>query len=80
MGAARHSPEVVVDISEVIDRKRAAMLAFAGTQSRKGEDYAARMDRFFASGDGSAGYNNGFGYAERFNRWHPQRVQYLPSE
>jgi N-acetylglucosamine malate deacetylase 1 len=77
-GSPRHSPEVVIDTSAVIDRKRAAMLAFAGTQARPGEDYAARLDRFFAAVDGSAGYANGFGYAERFNRWNPQRVQYLP--
>ena len=78
MGAARHSAELVVDISEVIERKRAAMLIFGRTQTRRGEDYAARMDRFFASGDGSVGYNNGFAYGERFNRWHPQRTPYLP--
>jgi LmbE family N-acetylglucosaminyl deacetylase len=77
MGAARQAAEVVVDISAVIDRKRAAMLVFGGTQTKKGEDYPARLDRFFASGDASVGYNNGFDYAERFNRWHPQRVQYL---
>lgn len=77
-GTARHSPEIVVDITAVIELKRAAMLAFAGTQTREGEDFAGRMDRFFASVDGSAGYANGFGYAERFNRWNPQRVQYLP--
>lgn len=78
MGGARHSAEVVVDISDVIERKRQAMLVFGRTQARRNEDYPARMDRFFASGDGSVGYNNGFAYGERFNRWHPQRVPYLP--
>ena len=80
MGTPRQSAEVVVDITAVIDRKRAAMLVFGGTQTKRGEDYPARLDRFFASGDGAVGYNNGFGYAERFNRWHPHRVGYLPLE
>ena len=78
MGTARHSPEVVVDITAAIDKKRAAMLEFAGSQTKAGEDLPRRLDRFFASVDGSAGYNNGFGYAERFTRWNPERVQYLP--
>ena len=39
---------------------------------------AMYYDRFFASIDGAAGYVNGFGYAERFTRWHPERVQLLP--
>ena len=77
-GAARHSPEVVVDISAVIGKKRDAMLIFGRTQTRKGEDYPARLDAFFAAGDGSVGYHHGFAYGERFNRWHPQRVPYLP--
>ena len=75
---ARHSPEVIVDITEALPRKREAMLRFRGTQARQGEDYPARLDRFFASVDGAAGYVNGFGYAERFTRWHPERVQLLP--
>ncbi len=78
MGAPRQAPEVVVDVSEVHDRKRAAMLIFGRTQAKTGEDYPARMDRFFAAGDGSVGYHNGFPYGERFNRWQPQRVPYLP--
>lgn len=78
MGSARHSPEVIVDITEALPRKREAMLRFQGTQARQGEDYPARLDRFFASVDGAAGYVNGFGYAERFTRWHPERVQLLP--
>ena len=78
MGTARHSPEVVVDITDVVDRKRQAMLEFATTQTKAGEDLPKRLDRFFASVDGSAGYANGFGYAERFTRWNPERVQYLP--
>jgi hypothetical protein len=54
------------------------MLIFGRTQTKKGEDYPARLDQFFAAGDGGVGYNNGFAYGERFNRWHPQRVPYLP--
>jgi LmbE family N-acetylglucosaminyl deacetylase len=78
MGSPRHSPEVIVDTTQEFDKKRAAMLAFAGTQTRAGEDLPGRLDRFFASVDGSAGYANGFGYAERFTRWNPERVGYLP--
>lgn len=77
-GSPRHSPEVIVDISEVIEKKREAMLQFGTTQTNKGEDYAARMDRFLERVDGSVGNANGFGYAERFTRWNPERVQYLP--
>lgn len=78
MGTARHSPEIVVDITSVVDRKKQAMLEFGTTQTKAGEDLPKRLDRFFASVDGSAGYNNGFGYAERFTRWNPERVQHLP--
>lgn len=78
MGGPRHSPEVVVDISAVIDQKRAAMMAFASTQEKEGEDYRRKLDRFFERVDGAAGYMHGFDYAERFSRWEPERVQHLP--
>jgi LmbE family N-acetylglucosaminyl deacetylase len=78
MGGPRHAPEVIVDISDVIDIKREAMLQFGTTQAREGEDYRRRLDRFFERVDGAAGYLHGFEYAERFTRWHPERVQYLP--
>jgi LmbE family N-acetylglucosaminyl deacetylase len=78
MGAPRHTPEVVIDITEVVDRKRAAMDVFAGTQAKPGEDYAKKLDRFLASVDGSIGYAFGTGYAERFSRLNPERRHYLP--
>ncbi len=78
MGTSRHSPEIVVDISAVIDKKKAAMAEFGSTQTKKDEDYMRKLDLFFASVDGAAGYVNGMRYAERFTRWNPERVQYLP--
>ena len=78
MATARHMPEVVVDISSVIDKKRAAMVVFAGTQTQKGQDYDKKLDVFFERVDGAAGYVHGFAYAEQFTRWNPERVQYLP--
>lgn len=54
------------------------MMAFAGTQSKEKEDYRAKLDRFFERVDRAAGYLHGFDYAERFNRWEPERRQYLP--
>jgi LmbE family N-acetylglucosaminyl deacetylase len=78
MGSPRHSPEVVVDISAVIDKKRAAMAVFASTQSKPGEDYLKVLDTFLVRKDGNVGYDNGFEYGERFVRWNPERVQYLP--
>lgn len=77
-GSARHSPEVIIDISPVINKKRAAMMELAGTQTKESEDYGAKLDRFFDRVDGAAGYMHGFDYAERFNRWDPERLQYLP--
>lgn len=77
-GSARHSPEVIVDISSVMDKKRAAMMELAGTQTKESEDYRAKLDRFFDRVDGAAGYMHGFDFAERFNRWEPERCQYLP--
>lgn len=77
-GSPRHSPEVIVDISSVIDKKRAAMMELAGTQTKESEDYGAKLDRFFDRVDGAAGHIHGFNFAERFNRWDPERLQYLP--
>ena len=78
MGGPRHAPEVVVDTSSVIDVKREAMLQFGVTQTKQDEDYRHKLDIFFERVDGAAGYIHGFNYAERFTRWHPERVQYLP--
>jgi N-acetylglucosamine malate deacetylase 1 len=78
MGAPRHAPEVVVDISSVIGRKRAAREQFATTQAKPGEDHKWRMDRFQERVEGAVGYNHGFEYAEEFSRLNPERVQYLP--
>lgn len=78
LGSPRHAPEIIIDISPVIERKRAAMLQFAGTQAKTGEDYRRKLDRFFERVDGAAGYLHGFDYAERFTRWEPERLPYLP--
>jgi len=78
MGTARHMPEVVVDTSAVIEKKKAAMMEFGPTQRKPGEDYGKKMDRFMASIDGAVGYLNGCAYAEQFSRWNAERVQYLP--
>jgi LmbE family N-acetylglucosaminyl deacetylase len=78
MGTARHGPDVVVDITDVIDKKRAAMEIFGGTQSKAGEDYPKRLNRFFASVDGASGYAAGTGYVERFSRLNAAKVNYLP--
>src|SRR5262245_10859180 len=66
MGVPRHSPEIAVDITDVLDRKRAAMAVFEGTQRKAGEDYEKKLDAFFAGVDGGAGYMLGMGYVERF--------------
>lgn len=78
MGTPRHAPEVIVDISQVIGLKREAMMQFGTTQAKEGEDYGKKLDRFFERQDGNAGFLHGFDYAERFSRWNPERVQYLP--
>jgi len=78
MGVARHMPEVVVDFSAVIDKKRAAMLEFAKTQAKPGQDYTKMIDHFLTCIDGGVGYLHGCAYAEQFSRWNPERVQYLP--
>ncbi len=78
MGAARQGPDVIVDITDVVGRKRAAMEVFGRTQAKPGEDYGRKMDRFFASVDGASGYAAGTGYVERFNHLNPGAVGYLP--
>jgi 4-oxalomesaconate hydratase len=82
MGTSRHAPDVIVDTTDVIDRKRAAMCCFGSTQTKKDEDYERRMALFLDRVDGAVGYAHGFGqgkgYGEQFTRWHPQRVRHLP--
>ena len=78
MGVPRHSPEIAVDITDVLDKKRAAMSVFERTQRKAGEDYGGKLDRFFASVDGGMGYMLGLGYVERFSRLNPEKVKYLP--
>ncbi|MGH2530889.1 MAG: PIG-L deacetylase family protein [Thermomicrobiales bacterium] len=85
MGTARHAPEVIVDTTAVIDKKRAAMFQFGSTQTKEDEDYEGRIRVFLERGDGAVGYAHGFtdpaggwGYGEQFSRWNPERVQYLP--
>jgi LmbE family N-acetylglucosaminyl deacetylase len=78
MANARHMAEVVIDISSVLDKKRAAMAVFAGTQTKRDEDYDRKLTKFFERVDGAAGMLHGFEYAEQFVRWNPERVQYLP--
>jgi LmbE family N-acetylglucosaminyl deacetylase len=78
LGTARHTPDVIVDITPVVDRKRAAMTVFGRTQAKPGEDYAKKMDRFFASVDGASGYAAGTGYVEEFNHLNPRPSAHLP--
>ena len=78
MGSPRKAPEVIVDITDVIGEKRAAMAEFATTQTKKDEDYEKKMDKFFASVDGAVGFLHQMGFAEQYVRWNPERVQYLP--
>ncbi len=78
MGATRHGPDVIVDITSVIDKKVAAMLEFSTTQTKKGEDRDEKIKRFMASIDGGVGYMHGLGYAEQFVRLEPHRGPYLP--
>lgn len=79
MATPRHAPDVVVDITDVAEKKKAAMAEFATTQTKPGEDFSAKMDVFMASIDGAVGYVNGFGYGEQFVRFNPSKVQYLPA-
>jgi LmbE family N-acetylglucosaminyl deacetylase len=78
MGTARHGTDLIVDITDVVDTKRTAMEVFGATQSKAGEDYPKRMQKFFASVDGASGYAAGTGYVERFTRLNSQKVNYLP--
>ncbi len=78
MGAARHAPGVIVDISSVVEKKREARSHFDTTQTKKDEDREAKMALFQERVEGAAGFMHGFRYAEQFVRWNPERVQYLP--
>jgi len=78
MGAPRHAGEVAIDITGVVDKKRAAMAIFGRTQAKAGQDYAKMLDGFFASVDGAAGYALGTGYVERFVRLNPVLGRHLP--
>ncbi|MBI3942522.1 MAG: PIG-L family deacetylase [Chloroflexi bacterium] len=78
MGASRHTADLIVDTTEVIDKKKAAMTIFGSTQTKRDEDYGKKLDDFMVRVDGNVGYLHGFGYGEQFTRWHPQRVKYLP--
>lgn len=77
MATPRKEAEVVVDITDVLDKKRAAMAVFAGTQTQQ-QAYEEKLDTFFERVDGAAGFMHGFTYAEKFVRWYPERVQHLP--
>lgn len=78
MATPRQAPDVTVDVTDVIDKKKAAMAEFGTTQTKPGEDYFAKLDKFMASVDGSVGYLNGIGYGEQFTRLNPAKVQHLP--
>jgi len=78
MASPRMAPDVIVDITDVLDRKRAAMEVFAGTQAKKDEVYREKLDLFFSRVDGAAGFSHGVGYAEQYVRWKPEVVKLLP--
>jgi LmbE family N-acetylglucosaminyl deacetylase len=78
MGVGRIGPDVIVDITPVQERKRAAMAVFGRTQAKPGEDYTTKLDRFFAAVDGASGYAAGTGYVEQFNHLNPRPVPFLP--
>jgi 4-oxalomesaconate hydratase len=82
MGTARHAPDVIVDTTAAIGKKREAMIAFSATQAKVGEDYPERMNRFLERVDGAVGYKYGFGhgrgYGEQFSRWTPASGPHLP--
>ena len=78
MASPRQAPSVVVDITSVIQVKRAAMEEFGTTQTRPGQNRDALLDRFMERVDGGVGYLHGIGYAEQFVRLNPERVQFLP--
>lgn len=78
MATSRKEPEIVLDISSVMDKKHAAMMVFGGTQSQEGETYEEKLNRFHEVVEGRAGFAHGFRYAERYVRWNPECVQLLP--
>lgn len=82
MGTARHAPDVIVDITAVIEKKREAMRQFGETQAKGEQDYEKKLTLFLDRVDGAVGYVHGLaggsGYGEQFTRWNPERVQYLP--
>lgn len=78
-GSPRHAPDVIVDITDVFDKKVAALLEFGTTQAKKrDEDYRREWRVAFERLDGGIGFFHGMGYAEQFVRFNPQRVPYLP--
>jgi hypothetical protein len=54
------------------------MEIFGRTQSKPGENYSTKMDRFFAAVDGATGYAAGTGYVEQFNHLNPRPWSFLP--
>lgn len=78
MATPRQAPDIVVDITDVAEKKKAAMAEFGATQTKPGEDFSAKLDTFMASIDGAVGYVNGIGYGEQFVRLNPVKVQHLP--
>ena len=78
MGTTRHQPDVVIDISDVIDKKRAAMAEFSDTQAKAKEDYLVRTNSLLEHVDGHAGYMNKVAYAEQFSRLNQLVWNYLP--
>ena len=74
----RHSPGVIVDITDVIETKSKALMEFNATQVKMGVD-AEKLRKLFAdSVDGNAGYTHGFGYAEQYVRLNVEKGPYLP--
>ena len=71
MAAPRQAPDVT-------DKKKAVMAEFGTTQTKPGEGYFVKLDKFMASVDGSVGYMNGMGYGEQFTRLNPAKMQHLP--
>jgi LmbE family N-acetylglucosaminyl deacetylase len=78
LGVARMGPDVIIDITAVQPKKRAAMDVFGRTQAKPGEVYTSKLDKFFAAVDGAAGYAAGTGYVEHFNHLNPRPWQHLP--
>ena len=78
MGSPRHAPDLIVDITPVISKKREAMAQFGTTQAKPGEDFKEKLDRFMERVDGNVGHRHGVGYAEQFVSLTPRLVEYLP--